>query len=321
VSACFILSLDFELLWGVRDSRGREYQEQLLAVHKVIPELLCLFEKYEIACTWATVGALCLPSIAEFELMQPETLPSYSDSNFSPYPALSNMSQLGNELLFAPDLINQIIQSPKQELASHTFCHYYCLEQGQTVDQFKMDLQSNAKVASKLNTAFKSIVFPRNQFNQDYLKACAEAGIVCYRGNPSHWAYQAESREKQSMLRRAFRLIDAYLPLSGSLRQKIEVDEKSGLVNVPASLFLRPWSNKARLFEKLRLWRIKWSMTRAAKKGGVFHLWWHPHNFGSNTEQNLKFLEEILKHYQFLNKECGFKSATMIDAALQEVRK
>lgn len=119
------------------------------------------------------------------------------------------------------------------------------------------------------------------------------------------------------MFKRAFRLIDAYFPLSGSLRQNVEIDDKSGLVDIPASLFLRPWSKKLSFLEAIRLWRITWSMTRTAKKGGVFHLWWHPHNFGSNMVENLHFLEEILKHYQKLNAKYGFQSATMADVAFQ----
>jgi hypothetical protein len=307
----FTISLDFELLWGVQDSRGSEYHQQLLCVHQVVPRLLALFERYEVACTWATVGALCLPSKEEFRQIKPELEPSYASSNFNPYTKLDELFKLNDKLLFAPDLINRILQTPKQEFASHTFSHYYCLELGQTLEQFKMDMKSNSKVASKFNATFKSIVFPRNQYNQDYLNTCADEEIICYRGNPSHWAYKAENRAEQSLFRRAFRLLDAYLPLSGSLRQKVKINKQSGLVNIPASLFLRPYNDKFSFLESLRLWRIKLSMTRTAKKGGVFHLWWHPHNFGANIEDNLKFLEKILQHYRYLNKKYQFQCATM----------
>lgn len=312
-----IISLDFELLWGVRDTRGIEYHQQLINVHKVVPLLLALFEKYNIACTWATVGALSVPDENSFKKIMPSKFPTYKDINLSPYPFLGKMFELTDELLFAPDLINQIIQTPKQELASHTFCHYYCLEQGQTVEQFEADLKANRSIAELYNVNFKSLVFPRNQFNQEYLNACAESGIICYRGNPRHWAYKAESREGRSSFKRAFRLIDAYLPLSGSLRQKVKVDKKSGLFDIPASVFLRPYSVHLSFFEKLRLWRIKWSMTRTAKKSGLFHLWWHPHNFGNNILENLTFLEEILKHFKYLNEQYDFESLTMEQVARQ----
>ena len=65
--------------------------------------------------------------------------------------------------------------------------------------------------------------------------------------------------------------------------------------------------------EPLRLRRIKKSMTYAAKRGEIFHLWWHPHNFGVNQEQNFENLTEILKHFKALEKEYGMQSASMRD--------
>jgi hypothetical protein len=58
-------------------------------------------------------------------------------------------------------------------------------------------------------------------------------------------------------------------------------------------------------------------MTHAAKKGEVYHLWWHPHNFGRNTEANFHFLEKVLKHFKRLKQEYGFKSLSMIQLANQ----
>ena len=52
-------------------------------------------------------------------------------------------------------------------------------------------------------------------------------------------------------------------------------------------------------------------MTHAAKQNLVYHLWWHPHNFGINQAENIAFLNRILDHYQLLNKKYGFKSYTM----------
>ena len=56
---------------------------------------------------------------------------------------------------------------------------------------------------------------------------------------------------------------------------------------------------------------MKRKMSNAAKNNEVYHIWWHPHNFGLNQEQNLNQLEELLKHYKFLNKKYGLKSLTM----------
>lgn len=52
-------------------------------------------------------------------------------------------------------------------------------------------------------------------------------------------------------------------------------------------------------------------MNFAAKKGLIYHLWWHPHNFGINQPENLSFLEKILMHYKKLNKEFDFENKNM----------
>jgi hypothetical protein len=56
-------------------------------------------------------------------------------------------------------------------------------------------------------------------------------------------------------------------------------------------------------------------MSHAAKKNLTYHLWWHPHNFGANQEENFRFLEKILIHYQKLHKKYGFESYSMSELA------
>ena len=52
-------------------------------------------------------------------------------------------------------------------------------------------------------------------------------------------------------------------------------------------------------------------MTATAKKNKLYHLWWHPHNFGKNIEENFETLTSILDHYQELNKNYGMRSLNM----------
>ncbi|WP_241492519.1 hypothetical protein [Lacinutrix himadriensis] len=54
-------------------------------------------------------------------------------------------------------------------------------------------------------------------------------------------------------------------------------------------------------------------MTHAAKHKKNYHLWWHPHNFGQNTEENFKALETLFIHYSTLNNTYNFSSKTMTD--------
>ena len=69
--------------------------------------------------------------------------------------------------------------------------------------------------------------------------------------------------------------------------------------------------------EKMKICRIKAQMRHAAKHDLVFHLWWHPHNIGVNTEMNLKQLDEIFCYYDKLKKKYGMRSLNMGEAAKQ----
>ena len=52
-------------------------------------------------------------------------------------------------------------------------------------------------------------------------------------------------------------------------------------------------------------------MSYAAKNNQIYHLWWHPHNFGMNTKENFDTLNKILDHYSQLNQKYNFTSLTM----------
>lgn len=62
-------------------------------------------------------------------------------------------------------------------------------------------------------------------------------------------------------------------------------------------------------------------MTHAARNNLTYHLWWHPHNFGINQDENFEFLEKILMHYKKLNSQYGFTSITMSNLAKQVLNK
>ena len=57
----FIISIDCEMLWGMRDFSEKKSLtgEYVLVGHSVMLRILELFKKYDIHATWAFVG-LCL---------------------------------------------------------------------------------------------------------------------------------------------------------------------------------------------------------------------------------------------------------------------
>ncbi len=310
----FIISLDFELYWGVRDKLSvQQYGENIKGVHQVIPKLLDIFSKYEVNATFATVGLLFFETKQEMLEGLPARKPNYLNSNLSPYDHINNIGNSYKEDVyhFAPQLIRLLQQHPKHEIATHTFSHYYCLEKGQTVADFKADLEAAKNAAAKFGIELTSFVFPRNQFNDDYLAACTKAGITAIRGNETSWLYAARNDEAESLLRRFGRLADAYVNTSGHHCFDARSISPTLPINIPASRFLRPYSSKLKMFDGLRLKRITSAMSYAAKSGLVYHLWWHPHNFGVNQDENFAFLEKILQQYQQLHQHSEFQSCTM----------
>lgn len=308
----FTISLDFELHWGVMPRLSvADYESNLSGTKESIFQTLDLFNKYQIHATWATVGFLFFEDKQSLKKALPINRPKYKNPKYNPFPLLETIGDTETEAPYhlSPTLIEAILKVPFQEMATHTFSHYFCLEEGQTTQEFEADLQAAIEIAKAKNINLKSIVFPRNQYNTQYLETCGKLGISNVRGNPSHFIYQPRKREEEKAYIRLLRLLDAYINLAGHQIQTIT--KKNGVCDIPASRFLRPYNAKLALFDSIRLKRIKNEMTQAAKQNKMYHLWWHPHNFGSYTDKNMLFLEKILLHYQQLKAQYNFQSLNM----------
>ena len=169
-----VISLDFELVWGLFDHITIQdkvtYFDNTL---KVIPRLLDIFGKNNIHVTWATVGMLFNENWEEWFSNIPVDKPTYENQKLNPYSYGEQHSKSGlDRFFFAPQHIKAIQSVKGQEIGSHTYSHYYCLEKGQTQAQFDSDLQRAVKVANKFSIKMESLVFPRNQFNESYLEVC-----------------------------------------------------------------------------------------------------------------------------------------------------
>ena len=84
---------------------------------------------------------------------------------------------------------------------------------------------------------------------------------------------------------------------------------------MPASAFLRPYDPDRKRLEPLRLARLRSGLRNAARHGGIFHLWWHPHNFSQHGAENFAVLEQILDEFDQLAATDGMESLTMADVA------
>ena len=310
-----IVSLDFELFWGMLDCSTLEaYQDNVLGGRKAIPQLLALFEKYGIHATWATVGYLFAENYEELRRFFPDKqmCPSYADETLDPYCWFEKIGRNEEEApcFYAPSLIRLVAGTPGQEIGSHTFCHYYCREKGQNPEQFAADMAAAKAIAREKGYDLTSVILPRNQCEPEYTQVLREAGFTAYRDEENDWIHE---RIKFRPLLRALRLADVYIPLTGQggYAQKNE----HGIWNLVGSRMYKPIFPALQFLEGLKISRIKRQMRHAAKKGLTFHLWWHPHNIGIRTQEHLKQLDEIFAYFADLQKEYGMVSLNMREAA------
>lgn len=308
-----VVSLDFELLWGIFDKvNPQSKKEYFQNTREVIPKILELFRKYEISCTWATVGMLFNRNWKEWQENFPEVLPAYKNKDLNPYvfgEAIKDKEL--SDLCFAKELIKLISNTPGQEVATHTYSHYYCSEEGQTPEAFRSDLLNAIKIAESFNINTRSLVFPRNQLNETYLEICGDLGIKTVRSNPEVWYWK--ETEDSSLLKRIFRTGDAYFGRNNKSYPLSDLHKKNKLpLSQRASRLLRPRS-KSGILNKIRLNRIKSEMSAAAVKQEVYHLWWHPHNFGNYPQESLSELESLLNHFRHLSDKYEFTSCNMAE--------
>lgn len=312
----FTVSLDFELHWGVFDKKDRAsrttcYKNTL----QLIPELLRLFEKHQVHATWATVGAVFARDKQEWDQLKPNVEPDYSLPKYSAYHWVDEHGLPENFYFahFAPQSVQEILQYPGQELGTHTFGHYYCLEKQSRPNAFDADLKAAKKIAQKVNNNPVSLVFPRNQFNDESLRVCYNNGIRVVRSNPDSWFWEPIADGQPQLMRKIFRTGDAYVQLGRRTSYPLSAIKKreNEPLQLPASRLLRPWHARYQLANKLSLQRIIGELKTAAKEKECYHLWWHPENFGDYPQENIKNLKLILEEYSKWREKYGMTSWNM----------
>ncbi|MBQ2854125.1 MAG: polysaccharide deacetylase family protein [Oscillospiraceae bacterium] len=313
MAGTMLISLDFELFWGLLEERTLEsYQENVLGGRAAIPRLLKLFERYDIHATWATVGFMFAESYGELKNYFPVEKPTYEKPGLSPYEYFAGIgdSEDTAPCFYAPGLIRLVSETPGQEIGSHTFSHFYCREPGQTVEQFAADMAAAKKIAADHGYDVTSVILPRNQCEPEYTRVFRELGFTAYRDEEDDWIHD---KIKWFPLLRLFRLLDVYLPLTGQGVHKPRKED--GVWNFTGSGMFKPIRPALKFLEGIKMHRIKARMRCAAKNDLVFHLWWHPHNIGVMTEDYLAQLEEIFRYYHVLKEKYGMESLNMGELA------
>src|ERR1700694_5390964 len=313
-----VVSLDFELHWGMRDHIGPNDPEfaDLRPSRQIVADLAALFARRGIRASWATVGFLFASTGRELAAHLPDVRPAYHQTHLDPYLEAVGEDEESDPEHLAGSLIRDLAATPGQELASHTFSHYYCLETGQTEAALRADLAAAQAIARLRGLNLTSLVWPRNQWNPRYAAAVLDSGFICFRGTQPSWGHRARRPDDQGVLSRAARLMDSYGGSSPPPTTPWDrVRRRDGLCDIPASAFLRPYSPRRRALEPLRLARLARGLKNAARAGRIFHLWWPPHNFARHTTQCFYLLKRLFDAYDRLNDTEGMQSLSMGDVA------
>lgn len=317
----FVISLDLELFWGMHDlfDDASGYAANLEGAWEAVPRMLERFDNAGINATWATVGFLFARDPKELASLEPAILPEYANPRRSPYPLFRRLVASGkmDRVHYGWPLVEKVAEYPSQEIATHTLSHYWALEPGATVEAFRSEMDVAMQIAKERGFDMRSIVFPRNYVEPGHVAALTDYGITALRGNQPLFMHDPFHSQPQRTFARAMKLADTYVPLTRYSGQSLPLQKVAGVTDVPATRFLRPYAASRRQLEGLRRRRIRAEMTAAARRGLMYHLWWHPHNFGDSLEENFAMLDHVITTFGELRDKHGFRSMTMAQAAAQ----
>ena len=258
------ISIDLELAWGNWDNITPYHIENIQSKERIIVErLLKIFDQYEITVTWAFVAALLSEKSAK------------------------NMP--GNKSLwYAPEIIDKIRNSKMlHDIGSHGGKHKYfnIMSEEEAIE----DIQFAAYIHQKNDIPLHSFVYPRNMVAKTEL--LFNQNIKVYRGQDHAW--HESIREKNILLGRAANLMDKVVPIAPRSVKPIFINN---ICNIPGSmLFFSRNGIRQLAHPKVTLAKLEKGAQKAIANSSVFHLWFHPSNFWSNTEQQFEIFETFIK--------------------------
>lgn len=284
-----VISLDMELAWGriERDDRFL-YYSLLENTRNVINRLLALFDKYDVPVTWAVVGRLI-----EKRDNHAEPLSAfYANVDEKELYADQIRNSIENSWLEFPDLIEMIkSHSAKHEIGSHTYSHIlfgdWLDEKGVNRELAQLDFAAAQNVWEKHGLRPRSIIYPRNAIG--YVEVLRNYGFDVFRSkNLSRYS------SLPGFLQKICNAIELFLPVSPLTSPAMST--KDGLIDLPGSMHFKVMHWTYRKYVPFGILRRKaiLGLKRASRRKEVFHLWFHPFDFGHCTEEHFAVFESVL---------------------------
>ena len=289
----FVLSLDFELIWGTLDVRGPDGFRAACERERteVFEPLLALLEEFGIAATWCTLGHLMLASCAPAngrkhpEIVRPTHAWQRGDDWFDDDPC----SDEGHEPIFyGRSLVERLLAARvPQEIGCHSFSHVIFGDPGCSREVASSEVGACVQAAAALGVTLRSFAFPRNRIG--HLDVLREHGFTCFRGREPTWHQGGGAGGR---VRRAGHLADV---LAARRPPVVLPRPREGLIDVPGSMMFFPAHGaRRRIPVSRRVIRARRGIEAAARERRIMHLWFHPTNLADETEAMMAGLREVL---------------------------
>jgi len=298
-----VISLDLELCWGSFDlSFDDDVREMGRWTHDTgVPNLLHHLTCNGISATWAVVGAMMRPSLPDVS-----GLPEVNYPHF-PKPWFSHVPQEGDELThpewFGARLVELIKSAkPEQEIGFHSFSHVPFGWPGMTRERAIAEYRYCARIAQELGIPTKCFIFPRNSVA--YLADLRDTGFACFR-DVDAVPFRRASHKLASI---GMVLAD----FAGLSPRMIKPSLKEGMVSIPGSLMVRYAAGwRKHIPDSSRLRRLRKGLERVRRRGGVFHVWFHPENLYAEWPRLENVVARFLEELGILKRNGDLRCLTM----------
>ena len=242
-AAC--ISADFELSWAWRERNSAFREMRASRARRNFPFLLDLLQDFKLPVTWATVGHLFLHDCrrgrqgrAHADMPRPVANQRWQGDWYRHDPCTDFKR---DPHWYAPDLIEQLIQSPvKHEIGSHSFSHIEYSSASSTSDLVRREAEECMAAMQPYGLRPRSLVYPFNIMGHSHLGLLAGLGITAVRHRDEKVRLSYPERDPSGV----YKLYE-----SMNLRDPDRYD----------------YLDKAQIF-----------LDRAARRQAVYHLWFHP---------------------------------------------
>ena len=276
----FILSFDCEGRWGLEPfGIGCDHITRA-RLPDVYARLLEILDRHRVPGTFAFVAAFTLSrDQAEEHRELFEGLTWDGRDWFAPF--REALRRNGGDGWLCPEALAMVAAAPAHEIASHSFCHLPLSESQVDRQTFDREMEKVRWTEALHGVASQTFVYPQN--------------IIGHADRLSHWGFVAyrpprPAEERSGTLARLGRYLDEI--------NLWEPSQSSGKAGMPACLPEGRFINyryglRRKIPFGVTASKLRHMLDHAIRRGGVLHLYCHPHEFIRGDRQ-FELLDHLL---------------------------